>query len=563
MITGSFTIYGIEDVQQDMLVLSPRAVTVTAYNEQKSPLIIRLNHLTGAQSDALKAFIRVRIMSVDLELGQQDFGLCSEASYTLPQGKWGNATRIIVEAFADEAKQNLITSDEVSILAENPTPFPIAKPWGPGERYKNGEYLLDGNIVYMWRNRVTGNTLTSPSKVTASDPFYGSWERYDQWAVLATLMMLAKSALIGSSVFDGDYTISQHGQSKGTNPETGQPYDYRDFDAAMSKFIPNFMIDWLSVFDGDYTISQHGQSKGTNPETGQPYDYRDFDAAMSKFIPNFMIDWLRGKVVGMDMEIKGGKVANFNIRGGILKCDSYARNAVVLRDEINNTISILGSPLRPSTSAGLKLGMYYYSENSAVNLGLKSIAKGSTISQDMSDPCLGYLNLAIDAIGGANILPEVTDRWCVPGVLKVLEIRLSPGEGGRARVERLREWGHGIRFRKGEAVYTSNCENDAERTIYFEYYCKHEMVYLLPINNSPYDYKSSGFFNFTPMVETSNALIDSSNNIRRMGVTWWDYKNTKRVPQISTYVFIGLPSPEPGYVDFLTKKDMDDILNNL
>lgn len=516
MITGSFTIYGIEDVQQDMLVLSPRAVTVTAYNEQKSPLIIRLNHLTGAQSDALKAFIRVRIMSVDLELGQQDFGLCSEASYTLPQGKWGNATRIIVEAFADEAKQNLITSDEVSILAENPSPFPIGKPWGPGERYKNGEYLLDDNIIYMWRNRVTGNTLTSPSKVTASDPFYGSWERYDQWAVLATLMMLAKSALIGSS-----------------------------------------------VFDGDYTISQHGQSKGTNPETGQPYDYRDFDAAMSKFIPNFMIDWLRGKVVGMDMEIKGGKVANFNIRGGILKCDSYAKNAVVLRDEINNTISILGSPLRPSTSAGLKLGMYYYSENSAVNLGLKSIAKGSRISQDMSDPCVGYLNLAIDAIGGANILPEVTDRWCVPGVLKVLEIRLSPGEGGRARVERLREWGHGIRFRKGEAVYTSNCENDAERTIYFEYYCKHEMVYLLPINNSPYDYKSSGFFNFTPMVETSNALIDSSNNIRRMGVTWWDYKNTKRVPQISTYVFIGLPSPEPGYVDFLTKKDMDDILNNL
>ncbi len=513
MITGSFTIYGIEDVQQDMLMLSPKAVTVTAYNEQKSPLIIRLNHFTGAQSEKLQAFVRVRIMSVDLELGQHDFGLCSEASYTLPQGKWGNATRIIVEAFADEAKQNLITSDEVSILAENPTPFPLGKPWGPGERYKNGEYLLDGNIVYMWRNRVTGNTLTSPSKVTASDPFYGSWERYEQWAVLATLMMLAKSALIGSSVFDGDYTISQHGQSIGTNPETGKPYDYRDFDAAMSKFAPNFMIDWLS-----------------------------------------------GKVTGKDMDIQGGKVANFDIRGGILKCDSYAMNAVVLRDSINKTISLMGSPLKPSTSAGFKLGMYFSSDNNAVNVGLKTVVKGSTIRQDYSDPCVGNLNLAIDAVGGANILPEVTDRWCVPGVLKVLEIELSPRDDGKADVSILRQWGHGVRLKN---VYTSNCDNDSERMIYFDYYCKHEMVFMLPVNCSAVDYRNNGWFNFTPNVETRNALIDGNTNLRRMAVTWWDYQNKKRVPRISTYVFIGLPSPEPTYKDFFKKEQMDEILNKL
>ena len=526
IVSGGITIYAIRDAEITRVHLSTSTIVVDPYNVQAEPLIIQVQKVSGADTKVVSAYISVQAYSLNrpVEGAVVDFGYCSEASFTIParDALYATATAVKVCAYSDAAKEKLVDSAVVGVICnKEPGLLYRGTEWTSGSVYRNGDFLEHkvGEIssIYVWSSRVEGNTSKAPWDITSTtDPDYGYWTHVTEQILFISKMIMANFAKLGSA-----------------------------------------------IFSGNFTISEHGLSKGTNPETGQPYDYRDFDAAMSKFIPNFMIDWLRGKVVGMDMEIKGGKVANFNIRGGILKCDSYAKNAVVLRDEINNTISILGSPLRPSTSAGLKLGMYYYSENSAVNLGLKSIAKGSRISQDMSDPCVGYLNLAIDAIGGANILPEVTDRWCVPGVLKVLEIRLSPGEGGRARVERLREWGHGIRFRKGEAVYTSNCENDAERTIYFEYYCKHEMVYLLPINNSPYDYKSSGFFNFTPMVETSNALIDSSNNIRRMGVTWWDYKNTKRVPQISTYVFIGLPSPEPGYVDFLTKKDMDDILNNL
>ena len=453
MITGSFTIYGIEDVQQDMLVLSPRAVTVTAYNEQKSPLIIRLNHLTGAQSDSLKAFIRVRIMSADLELGQQDFGLCSEASYTLPQGKWGNATRIIVEAFADEAKQNLITSDEVSILAENPTPFPIGKPWGPGERYKNGEYLLDGNIVYMWRNRVTGNTLTSPSKVTASDPFYGSWERYDQWAVLATLMMLAKSALIGSS-----------------------------------------------VFDGDYTISQHGQSKGTNPETGQPYDYRDFDAAMSKFIPNFMIDWLRGKVVGMDMEIKGGKIGGLTVKDGKLIAE-YPTQGIEM--------DVFGSG--PDT---LRFGSLA-SELISIRLNNDRIGRRATgIDMDIngdSDRGLAIVangtgSFCIDNAGSHRFYQRKGDVWDAPGILYAGHFN---GKG-----HKLYEWGQGA----GEV--TCNYEGKGSYRINHQV---NKMDYFVTI--MPYTYwayatvqgKDDKTFSFTIVDNGQGGLMDLGFDVMIFG----------------------------------------------
>lgn len=453
MIVGTFYIIGLEDVQQDMLMLSPKAVTVTAYNEQKTPLSIRLNHLTGAQSEELKAFIRLRIMSADLELGQHDFGLCSEASYTLPQGKWGNASRIIVEAFSDEAKQNLITSDEVSILAENPTPFPLGKPWGPGERYKNGEYLLDGNIVYMWRNRVTGNTLTSPSKVTVSDPFYGSWERYEQWAVLATMMMLAKSALIGSS-----------------------------------------------VFDGDYTISQHGQSKGTNPETGQPYDYRDFDAAMSKFIPNFMIDWLRGKVVGMDMEIKGGKIGGLTVKDGKLIAE-YPTQGIEM--------DVFGSG--PDT---LRFGSLA-SELISIRLNNDRIGRRATgIDMDIngdSDRGLAIVangtgSFCIDNAGSHRFYQRKGDVWDAPGILYAGHFN---GKG-----HKLYEWGQGA----GEV--TCNYEGKGSYRINHQV---NKMDYFVTI--MPYTYwayatvqgKDDKTFSFTIVDNGQGGLMDLGFDVMIFG----------------------------------------------
>ena len=54
MITGSFTIIGIEDAQQDVITVSPKSVTVSAYNIQRDPLVIKIRHLTGVKSDARK-----------------------------------------------------------------------------------------------------------------------------------------------------------------------------------------------------------------------------------------------------------------------------------------------------------------------------------------------------------------------------------------------------------------------------------------------------------------------------------------------------------------------------
>ena len=523
IVSGGITIYAIRDAEITRVHLSTSTIVVDPYNVQAEPLIIQVQKVSGADTKVVSAYISVQAYSLNrpVEGAVVDFGYCSEASFTIParDSLYATATAVKVCAYSDAAKEKLVDSAVVGVICnKEPGLLYRGTEWTSGSVYRNGDFLEHkvGEIssIYVWSSRVEGNTSKAPWDITSTtDPDYGYWTHVTEQILFISKMIMANFAKLGSAIFSGNFTISEHGLSKGTNPETGKPYDYRDFDAAMSKFAPNFMIDWLS-----------------------------------------------GKVTGKDMDIQGGKIANFAIRGGILKCDSYAMNAVVLRDSINKTISLMGSPLKPSTSAGFKLGMYFSSDNSAVNVGLKTVVKGSTIRQDYSDPCIGNLNLAIDAVGGANILPEVTDRWCVPGVLKVLEIELSPRTDGKANVSILRQWGHGIRL---EDVYTSNCENDSERMIYFDYYSKHEMVFMLPVNCSAVDYKNSGWFNFTPNVETRNALIDEMRNLRRMAVTWWDYQNKKRVPRISTYIFIGLPSPEPTYQDFFKKEQMDEILNKL
>lgn len=523
MISCSVTIYPVikaKPVSYPDLVCQPDAISVDSNNVQTQPLRIRPLNRIGGQMEAMKAYIRVSVKSGDVELGQAESGApLSEWDYYLPSDKWGEADNVLVTTYEDPEYATRLAEKQVSILRQHATPFPVEGGWRPLPfKYKNGEYFVDNerNLVFQWMNPVPGNSEIHPFEDIKNNPNATSWKQHTEWVLLATQVFLANFAKLGSAVFDGDYTISQHG--KDTYGNDSQEYT-------------KFKVDKDGKLVGEFT-------------------------------PNFMVDWMRGKVVGRDMEIKRGKVANFDIRGGILKCDSYAMNAVVLRDSIDKTISLMGSPLKPSTSAGFKLGMYFSSDNNAVNVGLKTVVKGSTIRQDLSDPCIGNLNLAIDAVGGANILPEVTDRWCVPGVLKVLEIELLPRDDGTgtAKVVKLREWGHGIRL---DDVYTSNCDNDSERMIYFDYYCKHEMVFMQPVNCSAVDYRNNGWFNFTPNVETRNALIDGNRNLRRMAVTWWDYQNKKRVPRVSTYVFIGLPSPEPTYTEFFKKDQMDEILNSL
>lgn len=531
IVSGGITIYAIRDAEITRVHLSTSTIVVDPYNVQAEPLIIQVQKVSGADTKVVSAYISVQAYSLNrpIEGAVVDFGYCSEASFTIParDALYATATAVKVCAYSDAAKEKLVDSAVVGVICnKEPGLLYRGTEWTSGSVYRNGDFLEHkvGEIssIYVWSSRVEGNTSKAPWDITSTtDPDYGYWTHVTEQILFISKMIMANFAKLGSAIFSGNFTISEHGQSKGTNPETGKPYDYRDF--------------------------------GKKDENGNVL-----------FTPNFMIDWLSGKVVGKDMDIKGGKVANFDIRNSILKGEGYGRNAVVIHDKINKTSSILGSPLQPSGAAGFKLGMYSAIDCDSVNIGLKVISKGSTQKQDLSDSCAGNMNLVIDGIGGANILPEVTDRWCVPGVLKVVELELSPKDDGTgtAEVAKLREWGHGIRF-KHEGIYTSNCDNDSERMIYFDYYCKHEMVFMLPVNCSAVDYRNNGWFNFTPNVETRNALIDGNRNLRRMAVTWWDYQNKKRVPRISTYIFIGLPSPEPTYQDFFKKEQMDEILNKL
>ena len=453
MITGSFTIIGIEDAQQDVITVSPKSVTVSAYNIQRDPLVIKIRHLTGVKSDAMKAYVHVRIMSADIELGKHDFGLCSEASYTLPSSKWGNATRIVVEAFTDEAHKNIITSEDVSIVAENPIPFPIGDEWGAGYRYKNGEYLLVGNTIYMWKNRVTGNTLSAPGKVLSSDPFNGSWQEYKEWPLLATQMFLAKSALIGSSVFDGDFTISQHGKSNDINPDTGKPYDYRYF----------------------------GKKDGNGNDL---------------FTPNFMVDWLSGKVAGKDIDMQGGNIGGFELTGFNLRNKNGKDCWVSIQtsDGDNTRISSLGNCF-PST-LGYSVAGYYESSGTSTNKALVLRAFGSKNPVGISDK---FENHCIDAIGGVNWHMDGKDHWCMPGVLYAAHF----GGGG----ELYEYWGDGVEIKVENVGHPStgtySITHDIGHMSYF--------VAITPMRNWTFatlQHKNANSFGFT-IADANRGLIDS------------------------------------------------------
>lgn len=373
LLTAYFSLMGVSDATYKRIDCNLSALSMDANNVQKLPAVFTLVDTYGATVGTFAAYLRLQIMNSEAVLDTISYNsLQSSLTYTLPADKYGIATGIRLTAYEDKEFTKEICHTSVSIVRENPTPFPRSEDWSADLTYKNGEYLMQDNIVYMWTNPIAGNSTVDPKTDIQQHPDTTSWKSYQEWPLLASQVFLAKWAKLGSSIFDGDYTFSQHGKDAGGN-DTG---DYRQFDP-----------------------TKIGQSD-------------------CPFTPNLMIDWLLGKLIGLDMDIRGGKVGSLRIDGNTLSTE-----------DTKTGILIKAGSGKDYTGKRLELG----GDGSAVvNIEMRPVtdeheqlklANGIVITNYGSgNKCIHILangdgSIAIESYGGCRMVQRRGEIWDVPGVL--------------------------------------------------------------------------------------------------------------------------------------------------
>lgn len=223
--------------------VNPETVSLDANNVQSTPLDIRIWIGEGSNKSEYKAYVTLRVESVANEHATVLYEKSPESKifawgYTIPADKYPTANRISINAYDDEARTKEIAAKQVNIVAANPTPFPRPEEWAAGLVYKNGEYLIFGDMVYMWCSRVPGNTAVDPKTWIKNNPTSGLWKSYTEYAVLATKVFMAKFGLMGQAVFKDEYMISQ----QGVDADGNETWDYRKF--GTDDFIPNLEFDF-------------------------------------------------------------------------------------------------------------------------------------------------------------------------------------------------------------------------------------------------------------------------------------------------------------------------------
>ncbi|EJW93800.1 hypothetical protein EVA_18090 [gut metagenome] len=466
IVGGGITIYAVMDAEMTRLHLSTSTIVVDAYNVQTEPLTIQVQKVSGADTKAVSAYISVQAYSMNRPIkgAVMNFGYCSKASFTIParDALYATATAVKVCAYADAAGKELVDSAVVSVICnKEPGLVYRGKEWASGSVYRNGDFLeheVNGaSSIYMWSSRVEGNTSKAPWNITlTTDPDYGYWTHVTEQVLFVSKMIMTNFAKLGSAIFNGNYTISQHGQAA-INPGTNKPYDYRDF----------------------------GKK-----------DYNGNDL----FTPNFMIDWLSGKVVGKDMEIKGGKIGGLTVEDGKLiakyptqgiEMDVFNTGPDTLRfgSLASELISIrLNNDRIGQRATGIDMGIYGKSDR-----GLAIVANGKG-------------SFCIDNAGSHRFYQRQTDVWDAPGVLYAGHFN---GDGYK-----LYEWGQGAGevtcIHEGKGSYRIN--HQVNRMDYF-------------VTITPYTYwanataqgKDNKTFSFTIADKGQGGLMDLSFDVMIFG----------------------------------------------
>lgn len=134
-----------------------------------------------------------------------------------------------------------------SVTYETPVPYVRDEEWSADKIFKNGEIIIyktkDQEYVFKWNYPISGNSTVNPFDDVENNYLTTHWVHYKIYPLLATRILLAAFALVGGSVFMGDYMISRHGTINGVESD-----DYTKFDAdnpqGSGKFIPTFYVNF-------------------------------------------------------------------------------------------------------------------------------------------------------------------------------------------------------------------------------------------------------------------------------------------------------------------------------
>nr|DAY22410.1 MAG TPA: hypothetical protein [Caudoviricetes sp.] len=249
ILTGAF--YLIAETERLWIGVNPETVSLDANNVQAAPLQVRFWAGEGSNKVAMSAYLTFRVesvvgSSVTKLFEDKPVSKVSSYDYTIPSDQYATANRISIYAYEDAARTKEIDSKQVNIVAANPTPFPRSDDWNVENVYKNGEYLKEDNVLYMWTSRVSGNTEISPKEWIETHQESGLWTPYPYDKLIAAEIALLNFALIGSAVFQDEYMISQQGVDASGNPTN----DFRKF--GTEEFTPNLLLDFaIGLFKGN------------------------------------------------------------------------------------------------------------------------------------------------------------------------------------------------------------------------------------------------------------------------------------------------------------------------
>ena len=296
------TFYLVAESERLWIGVNPETVSLDANNIQAAPLQVRFWAGEGSEKAAMSAYLTFRIESVVGSSVTKLFEDKPEAKvssydYTIPSDKYATANRISIYVYEDAGRTKEIDSKQVNIVAANPTPFPRSEDWNVANVYKNGEYLKQDNVLYMWTSRVPGNTEISPKEWIEAHQESGLWTPYPYDKLIAAEIALFNFALIGSAVFQDEYMISQQGIDASGNPTN----DFRKF--GTEEFTPNLLLNFLigkSIFNdaeirGKFSTSLGGTRIEIDPESNSIKLYNQYDNEVGD-ISFLEEDWQESKI---------------------------------------------------------------------------------------------------------------------------------------------------------------------------------------------------------------------------------------------------------------------------
>lgn len=216
---------------------SSDVITADANGIVKRTIMYTLKKIVGSDSSPdANYFPWIRWYNGSVEIASKTPGSKSESialteSYPL-------ATHVVV-GFSGTYLGAYVTIKQFNIVRDNPIPFPRAEEWNVDLVFKNGEYLMHEDIVYMWSSPGKGNSPVNPKDDIINNPDITAWKAYQNWPLLSTEILLARFALLAGAVAHDNKLFSQTGKTD--NGEETNDYANKEGKG----FNPYLVLDWL------------------------------------------------------------------------------------------------------------------------------------------------------------------------------------------------------------------------------------------------------------------------------------------------------------------------------